>query len=71
MRTRIRLDTLSDVNSFVAVTSRIPEEISLEDNSGHRVSAQSLLGSLYSMEWDQVFVTCDRDITAYIMPWMV
>lgn len=71
MRTRIRLDTLSDINSFVAVTTCINEDIFLEDNSGHRVSAKSLLGSIYSMEWDQIFVTCSKDITAHILPWII
>ena len=71
MRTRIRLDTLSDVNSFVAVTTRINEDIALEDNAGHRVNAKSLLGSIYTLEWEQIFVTCDKDITAYIIPWII
>lgn len=71
MRTRIRLDTLSDINAFVAAVTSIEERVSLEDDCGHRVSASSLLGAIYSMEWDKVFVTCEKDITSYIMPWMI
>ena len=71
MRTRVRLDTMKDIYKFIEVTSRIDDKIFLEDNTGYKVSARSLLGALLSMEWDQVFVTCEKDITAYIMPWMI
>lgn len=70
-RTQIRLDTLSDVNKFVEVMSRITDQVWLEDGSGIRVSAKSMLGVLYSMEFTRIYCYCERDINAYIMPWMV
>ena len=70
MRTQVRLDTLSSVNKFVEVVSRIPEQIWLEDGNSMRVSAKSILACLYSLEWSRIFVVCDRNIDAYIMPWI-
>lgn len=70
-RTKIRLDTLSDVNQFVATMSTLKEQVWLEDDDGNHVSAKSLLGALYSLEWQRIYCYCERDINAYLMPWMV
>ena len=70
-RTQVRLDTLSSVNKFVEVVSRIPDLVWLEDGRDIRVSAKSLLACLYSLEWTRIYVVCERDINAYIMPWIV
>ena len=70
-RTRIRLDTLSDVNKFVEVMGRIPDQVWLEDGGDIKVSARSMLACLYSLEWSRIFVVCERDINAYLMPWIV
>ena len=43
-RTQIRLDTLSDVNRFVAEMTRINDEVWLEDGNGSRVSAKKYVG---------------------------
>ena len=70
-RTKIRLDTLSDVNKFVAVMSTVNDKVWLSDDDGNRVSAKSLLGALYSMEWTHIYCYCESNITAELMPWMV
>lgn len=70
-RTQIRLDTMQSVNKFVEVMGRLTDQVWLEDGSGIRVSAKSMLGCLYSLEWNRIFVFCERDINAYLMPWMV
>ena len=53
MRNRIRLDTLSEVESFLAITKGIDSDIELYNNkNGYRVSAKSYLGVLLaSQEW--------------------
>lgn len=71
MRQQIRLDTMSDVQNFVKVASRIEEKVILEDNEGHRVSATSILGALYSMEWAHIYCQCEKDISGMILPWIV
>jgi hypothetical protein len=70
-RTKIRLDTMSDVNGFVSAMSKVNEKVWLEDDDGNRVSAHSLLGVLYSMEWKHIYCYCTRDISSHLMPWAV
>ena len=70
-RTKIVLDKMSDVNQFVETMSKLQDKVWLEDGDGCRVSAQSLLGCLYSLEWNEIYAFCERDISAYLMPWMV
>lgn len=71
MRQRIRLDTMSEIYKFVNVVSRIDYEVFLEDNTGYKVSARSLLGALCSMEWEEVYVHCEKDISGSILPWII
>ncbi len=70
-RTQIRLDTLTEVNKFVAVMSRLDVPVWLEDGSGARVSAKSMLGALYSMEFTRIYCFCEKDINAYLIPWAI
>lgn len=70
-RTQIRLDTLPEINRFVETMSNLNEPIWLEDGSGIRVNAKSMLGCLYSLEWTRVFVFCEKDINIHLMPWAV
>ena len=71
MRVRVRLDTMSDINKFVRIATSIPEKVFLEDTEGHKASAKSILGVLYSMEFDEIYCTCDRDISGSLLPWII
>lgn len=71
MRQRVRLETMTDIQKFVGVVSRTGEKVTLEDGDGHCVSAASLLGALYSMEWNEVYCYCPKDISGMILPWIV
>ncbi len=71
MRARIRLDTLGDIKAFISTVAPVTENITLEDNEGHCVSAKSLMGAIYSMEWDAIYCNCDKDITTLIMNWVI
>lgn len=71
MKTKINIDTLSKVNAFVSICSRIDEQINLVDGDGYCVSAKSLLGAIATMDWSQVFVECEKDIYAYIQDFVV
>lgn len=71
MKHRIRLDTMNDIRKFVEVASRIDEQVFLEDGNGMRTSAKSILGSLYAMEWSEIYVYCQRDISGSILPWII
>ena len=71
MKHQVRLDTMTDIQKFVEVVSRVNESVYLEDNSGFKVSAKSLLGALLSMEWNEVYCYCDKDISGSILPWII
>ena len=71
MKVNIRLDTMTDVQDFIKVTSVVNENVLLEDEDGHRVSAKSLLGALYSMEWNSTTCVCEKDISGMIVKWIV
>ena len=70
-RTQIRLDTLSDVNKFIETMTRLNEPVWLEDGCTIRVSATSMLACLYSLEWQHIYVLCERDINIHLMPWAI
>ena len=71
MRVKIRLDTLSEVNKFVEVASSFKEKVELVDDEGHCVAATSILGALYSFEWETVYCECERDISIAILEWII
>ena len=62
MRYRIRLETMTDVNNFVKFATKHPGTIVLSDGEDFTVSGKSLLGAMYTMEWDQVFCESDTEI---------
>lgn len=63
MKFRIYLETLSDVNKFVNVASKLDGiSIKLMDNSGFCVNAKSLIGAIYSLEFDEIWLEADKDV---------
>lgn len=56
---KIRLDTQTQVREFVDTANTIQGEVSLIDNANHRVNAKSILGCLYSLEFDEIYVISD------------
>ena len=70
MRVKIDLITMSDVVDFVRIATSIPEPVYLV---GHdvRVRATSLLGAAYTMEWDETWCECERDIYSKIEKYVV
>ena len=71
MKSKIRLDTLSDVKGFVEIASRLQTPVHLTDGNNLTVSAKSILGAMYTMEWSEVYCTCDEDIYRYIQAYIV
>lgn len=58
---RIDLVTFRDVQRFVDVASRAPEPVYLTDGTELKVSAHSILGALYSLEWNDLYVVSDYE----------
>ena len=71
MKVKIRLDTYQDAKSFNAIASRLKGNIYITDNQGLKVSAKSLLGSLYALEFDELWCESDEDIYRNIQEFIV
>lgn len=59
-KVKISLNTQSDIKQFVKLAQSIPEEVCLIDNANHCVNAKSIIGCLYSIEFDETFVVSDN-----------
>lgn len=62
MKAKIRLDTMRDLNEFVRICTGIIPKVYITDGRGLRVSAKSVLGAMYAMEFDELWCECDIDI---------
>lgn len=71
MRARINIDTLSKINTFVAICTRLDCRVRLVDGEGYCVSGKSLIGAIATMDWSNVYVECEKDIYAYISEFVV
>lgn len=59
---KINLDTLSQVKNFVDITNMYETEIILTNGNDYKVNAKSLLGTMYSIEWNELYVESNIDI---------
>ena len=66
MKQKICLDTLSQVRRFVEAVSAVDAPVYITDGAGLKVSAKSLMGALYSMEFATLYCECDHDIYSLI-----
>lgn len=66
MKAKIRLDTLKDISKFVGACATIDEPVYITDGTGLRVSAKSMLGVMYAMEFTDIWCECERDIYSLI-----
>lgn len=66
MRAKIRLDTLKDINQFVGVCTRLPAQVYITDGRGLKVSAKSMIGVMYAMEFEEIWCECEEDIYSHI-----
>ena len=62
MKAQIRLDTMSDVHRFVQIASISNGKVYITDNDGLKVSAKSLLGALYALEFEELWCESEEDI---------
>ena len=71
MRVKINIDTLSKIHAFVDACTGLECQVNLIDGSGYKVSAKSLVGAIATMDWNQVFVECEKDIYSAIQEFIV
>ena len=72
MRVRISLDTMTKVTDFVRAASGYSGNIYLTDaDRSFVVSAKSMLGAVYTMEWREVWCECENDIYMLVNKFMI
>ncbi len=72
MRVKINLDTMTKVTNFVREATSYSANIFLTDaDRFFIVSAKSMLGAVYTMEWKEVWCECDHDIYQLVNKYMI
>ncbi len=71
MRYRIRLETMSDINRFVGIAGKHPGPIMLTDGDNFTVSGKSLLGAMYTFEWERIYCESEDEIYYLIRDFIV
>ena len=62
MRARINLETQTDVLELVNIASKFDFNIKVKDGSGNCVDAKSIMGMLYSLEFEETYIESEKDI---------
>lgn len=70
MRVKVSLVTMTDVVQFVGIATKVKEPVYLVGQD-FKVSAKSLLGAAYTMEWDETWCECERDIYTKIEKFVI
>ena len=61
MKIKIRLDTIKDAQRLADIAQDLSDEITITDNSGLRVSAKSVLGVIYALEFNELWLESSDD----------
>lgn len=71
MRVKLNLDTMAKINNFVGDMAKHGGNAYLTDKDrDFIVSAKSMLGCVYTMEWDEVWFESDEDVFQIINKYM-
>ena len=65
-RTKIHLETLSDVYDFVKIVDSLETAVYLEDGENLRVNAKSIVGAIAALEWKELWCVSSDDIYSSI-----
>lgn len=71
MRYRIRLETMADVNKFVGVAGKVNGKLTLTDGENFTVNGKSLLGAMYTFEWERIYCESENEIYHLIKDFLV
>ena len=70
MKVKLALETIKDISEFVQIASEVKVPVNLTGGD-FKVSAKSLMGVIYSMEWQEVWCECEEDIYSKIEKFVV
>lgn len=71
MKTKIRLDTITDIANFVLIASQIKPDVYLTNNHGLKVNGKSFLGVAHAHEFSELWCECEQDIYSAIKDFVV
>ena len=71
MEAQIRLDTFTDVKRFVDIATGEKDAVYITDGKGLKVSAKSILGAMYSLEFDNLWCEAENDIYMAIKDFII
>ena len=71
MRYRIRLETMAEVNKFVGIATKVNGSLTLTDGDNFTVNGKSLLGAMYTFEWERIFCESEHEIYHLIKDFIV
>jgi hypothetical protein len=71
VKAKIRLDTLNDVHTFVNIATQQEGAVHITDDNGLKVSAKSILGALYALEFDELWCESENDIYSAIEEFII
>ena len=66
MKNKIRLEKMSDVTEFVKIATETKGDVYLTDKRNFKVNGKSLLGVMYSLEFEEIWVESEEDIYSQI-----
>ena len=69
-RAKVRLDTKTDIINFVKRVTSVSVPVFLTSGA-YCVSGKSLLGAIYTLEWDDLWCECEHDIYHLINDFIV
>lgn len=71
MRVKINIDTMTKINNFVAIVSKLNCKVNLRDGGDYCVSAKSLIGAVATMDWTEIYVESKEDIYMHIKEFVI
>ena len=69
-RYKVNIDTQKDAIDFVQAINGVEGRITLEDGTGLCVSAHSIIGVLYTMEFSKIYCYSEQPISHLIKKWI-
>ena len=71
MKYKIRIDTAKEAQKLVNITSKIDGKVTISDGTGLCVNAKSVMGVLYTMEFDELWLESEKEIYSEIMDFIM
>lgn len=63
---KIKIETYQDAKNLVNLCNNFDHQIYITDGNNLKVSAKSLLGALYSIEFNELYLESDKPLPSHI-----